>query len=68
MSRLVVISNRVPASDRPPQGGLAVAVHAAMRARGGLWMGWSGKSSGEDEPGPLRRPIERRERRPAARA
>lgn len=54
MSRLVVISNRVPASDRPPQGGLAVAVHAAMRARGGLWMGWSGKSSGEDEPGPLR--------------
>ena len=53
MSRLVVVSNRVPVPGRPPQGGLAVAVHAAMRERGGIWMGWSGRSAGEDAPGPL---------------
>lgn len=53
MSRLIVISNRVPAPDRPPQGGLAVAVRAALAERGGVWMGWSGRSSGEDEPSPL---------------
>ncbi len=53
MSRLVVVSNRVPAPGQPPQGGLAVAVQAAMRGRGGIWMGWSGQSSGEAAPGPL---------------
>ncbi len=53
MSRLVVVSNRVPAPGKPPQGGLAVAIHAAMRPRGGIWMGWSGRSSGERDPGPL---------------
>ncbi|WP_323718451.1 alpha,alpha-trehalose-phosphate synthase (UDP-forming) [Paracoccus aminovorans] len=53
MSRLIVVSNRVPSPDRPPQGGLAVAVHAALRDRGGVWMGWSGNSSGDREPGPL---------------
>ncbi|MFC7703965.1 alpha,alpha-trehalose-phosphate synthase (UDP-forming) [Plastorhodobacter daqingensis] len=56
MSRLVVVSNRVPLPDKagnPPAGGLAVALHAALRERGGIWMGWSGKSTGEDEPGPL---------------
>ena len=53
MSRLIVVSNRVPDPDRPPSGGLAVAIHAALEERGGVWMGWSGKSSGEKEPGPL---------------
>ncbi len=53
MSRLIVVSNRVPSLDRPPQGGLAVAVQAALKDRGGVWMGWSGRSSGEEEPGPL---------------
>lgn len=53
MSRLIVVSNRIPNPDRPPSGGLAVAVHAALKERGGIWMGWSGKSSGEKEPGPL---------------
>ncbi|MCV9907587.1 alpha,alpha-trehalose-phosphate synthase (UDP-forming) [Brucella sp. HL-2] len=53
MSRLIVVSNRVPNPDRPPSGGLAVAVQAALKERGGIWMGWSGKSSGEKEPGPL---------------
>ncbi|MEJ5088048.1 alpha,alpha-trehalose-phosphate synthase (UDP-forming) [Brucella pseudogrignonensis] len=53
MSRLVVVSNRVPDPDRPPQGGLAVAVQAALKERGGIWMGWSGRTSGTKEPGPL---------------
>ncbi|MCM5553586.1 alpha,alpha-trehalose-phosphate synthase (UDP-forming) [Pleomorphomonas sp. NRK KF1] len=47
MNRLVIVSNRVPLPDEdgnPPAGGLAVALHAALRKRGGgLWMGWSGK-------------------------
>nr|WP_233092599.1 trehalose-6-phosphate synthase [Paracoccus sp. IB05] len=50
---MIVVSNRVPAPDRPPQGGLAVAVRAALSERGGIWMGWSGGSSGAEEPGPL---------------
>lgn len=53
MSRLIVVSNRVPSPDRPPQGGLAVAVQAALQERGGIWMGWSGQSSGDQKPGPL---------------
>ncbi len=46
MSRLVVVSNRVPAvkQSRPgAEGGLAVAVRAALREHGGIWFGWSGK-------------------------
>ncbi|MGH8127060.1 MAG: trehalose-6-phosphate synthase, partial [Gammaproteobacteria bacterium] len=44
-SRLVVISNRVavPRSGQPASGGLAVAVNAALGARGGLWFGWDGR-------------------------
>lgn len=53
MSRLIVVSNRVPAPRRAPQGGLAVALHAALAERGGIWMGWSGQSSGDEVPGPL---------------
>lgn len=47
MSRLVVISNRVDASNRESggaQGGLAVALQAALRENGGLWFGWSGET------------------------
>lgn len=53
MSRLVVISNRVatPKTGAAQTGGLAVAIQAALSERGGIWMGWSGKSSGEHEPG-----------------
>jgi len=46
LSRLVVVSNRVAAvkQSRPgSEGGLAVAVRAALRERGGVWFGWSGK-------------------------
>ncbi|AGH49006.1 MULTISPECIES: alpha,alpha-trehalose-phosphate synthase (UDP-forming) [Sphingomonadales] len=44
MSRLIVISNRVqPAADGAGnQGGLAVALSAALRESNGIWFGWSG--------------------------
>ncbi|MEZ5710732.1 MAG: trehalose-6-phosphate synthase [Blastomonas sp.] len=43
MSRLVVISNRVrkPGSGAA-QGGLAIALSAALREHKGFWFGWSG--------------------------
>jgi trehalose 6-phosphate synthase len=50
VGRLVVVSNRVPlpsSSAAPAAGGLAVALEAALKARGGLWFGWSGKTSKE---------------------
>ena len=53
MSRLVVVSNRVSvpdAKDRGAQGGLAVAMHAALRRNSGVWFGWSGEVS--ERPGP----------------
>ena len=46
MSRLVVVSNRVAPAKQPRegnQGGLAVAVLAALRDTGGIWFGWNGK-------------------------
>ena len=46
MSRLVIVSNRVaPVSQKRSgaEGGLAVAVFAALKERGGVWFGWSGK-------------------------
>lgn len=47
MSRLVVISNRVQSVDAPSgnQGGLAVALLAALREKGGVWFGWSGATT-----------------------
>jgi len=54
MKRIVVISNRVGLSepDGEAAGGLVTGVRSAMRGRGGLWFGWSGKSvpSPSDEP------------------
>ncbi len=48
MNRLIVVSNRV----QPPlkegaanQGGLAVALSAALRESNGLWFGWSGEET-----------------------
>jgi trehalose 6-phosphate synthase len=50
MSRLIVISNRV-AKPRPgeggAQGGLAVALSAALREYRGVWFGWSGETADE---------------------
>ncbi|WP_191992999.1 alpha,alpha-trehalose-phosphate synthase (UDP-forming) [Sphingomonas parva] len=46
MSRLIVISNRVaapqPEGEGGAQGGLAVALSAALREYRGFWFGWSG--------------------------
>ncbi|MGC1458752.1 MAG: trehalose-6-phosphate synthase [Steroidobacteraceae bacterium] len=55
MTRLVAISNRVnvPRKGAAP-GGLAVGVLAAMRAHGGLWIGWSGEVA-EGDPGGIER-------------
>lgn len=56
MSRLIIVSNRVSVPDNngaAAAGGLAVALQAALAERGGIWMGWSGKSSGDAEPEPL---------------
>ncbi|WP_181008496.1 alpha,alpha-trehalose-phosphate synthase (UDP-forming) [Sphingomonas montanisoli] len=50
MSRLIIVSNRV----QPPsgegggnQGGLAVALSAALRESSGIWFGWSGETVDE---------------------
>lgn len=48
MSRLIVVSNRVPEAGAPSTGGLAVALRAALEAEGGIWMGWSGRTCAED--------------------
>ena len=55
MSCLIVISNRVSVPDKKgtAAGGLAVALRAALEEHGGVWMGWSGNSSGDKEPEPL---------------
>lgn len=42
--RLVVVSNRVPDPTKTQAGGLAVALGAALKERGGLWFGWSGET------------------------
>jgi trehalose 6-phosphate synthase len=53
VARLVVVSNRVGVPDgRARAGGLEVAIRAALRRRGGLWFGWSGRVA--DEPGPVK--------------
>ena len=47
LSRLIVISNRVsaPTAEQPSaQGGLAVALTAALREGNGIWFGWSGET------------------------
>ena len=45
MRRLIVVSNRVTPGDASTAsaGGLAVAMLAALKKRGGLWFGWNGE-------------------------
>jgi len=44
--RLVAVSNRVgPVKGAAAAGGLAVALVDALRERGGLWFGWSGRTA-----------------------
>ena len=48
MSRLIIVSNRVQqpvAEGAGNQGGLAVALSAALREHSGLWFGWSGDTT-----------------------
>jgi len=49
--RLVVVSNRVvPITEgEAAAGGLAVGVLDALRAKGGIWLGWSGELTGNAE-------------------
>src|ERR1700726_3323287 len=52
LARLIVVSNRVavPSRDGSNQaGGLAVAVRSLLKRHGGLWFGWSGTVSADDE-------------------
>jgi len=45
--RLVAVSNRVgPVKGAAAAGGLAVALVGALRERGGIWFGWSGRTVG----------------------
>jgi trehalose 6-phosphate synthase len=54
LARLVVVSNRVGIPDGGARaGGLEVAIRPALRKRGGVWFGWSGKVADED-PGPAK--------------
>jgi trehalose 6-phosphate synthase len=50
MTRLIVVSNRVTAKraeSGASQGGLSMAVSAALREYSGIWFGWSGESTPE---------------------
>jgi trehalose 6-phosphate synthase len=50
MSRLVLVSNRVADLSKASQaGGVAVAIADTLRARQGLWLGWSGKIGDRNE-------------------
>lgn len=58
--RVVIVANRVPPpgdARRVSVGGLVTALQPALEARGGLWLGWSGRSGDSSEA-----PQSRRER------
>jgi len=49
LGRLICVSNRVMTPDQSStSGGLAVALFAALKQSGGIWMGWSGRIN--DDP------------------
>ncbi len=51
MSRLIIVSNRVPDLNGSQQsGGLAVAVLDALQEKGGLWFGWNGEIVSDADP------------------
>ena len=49
MGRLVVVSNRtLNPQEHDVSGGLAVGVLSALKKKGGLWFGWSGQVSSDN--------------------
>jgi trehalose 6-phosphate synthase len=61
---LLVISNRLrplrapvaPGDERRrPVGGLVAALEPVLQARGGMWLGWSGRSTPDEDFGPIER-------------
>jgi trehalose 6-phosphate synthase len=53
LARLVVVSNRVGVPDSGARaGGLEVAIRPALRKRGGVWFGWSGRVADNDPEPP----------------
>ena len=60
---LLIVSNRLPdlrRATRPREagrkrnvGGLVSALEPVLSARHGLWLGWSGRITAEQEPGPI---------------
>jgi len=58
LPRLVVVSNRVGIPDGGTRaGGLEVAIRPALKRRGGIWFGWSGKITDSD-PGPAKTTVQ----------
>jgi len=50
MSRIVLVSNRVADLSKAAQaGGVVIAIADVLRARNGLWLGWSGKIGEKSE-------------------
>lgn len=53
MSRLIVVSNRVATNtSKATAGGLAVALQAALKESGGMWVGWNGNFEDAAQPRP----------------
>ena len=58
LPRLVVVSNRVGIPDGGARaGGLEVAIRPALKRRGGIWFGWSGKIS-DEATGPAKTTVQ----------
>jgi trehalose 6-phosphate synthase len=54
LSRLVIVSNRVPLPEKGKQagGGLVTGVLDALRETGGMWFGWSGETATQSSAQP----------------
>ena len=50
LGRLIAVSNRIPKpNERYSAGGLSVAVRNALERQGGIWLGWSGEVTEQNE-------------------
>jgi len=59
MSRIIVVSNRVPSEDQgmASMGGLTMGLADALKDCGGLWFGWSGRTVATFDPLPTLKTI-----------